>query len=140
MGYPVSVYLRPSSDPLSTSSVVKSEMLKHNYIILFMGSGGRDSAVGIANRYGLDGPGIVSRWKRGFPHPSRPALGPTQAPVKWVPVLSRGVKRPGRGADPHPLLQYRGLKLGRAIPLPVLRDFVACIGRNFTFTFIYGIP
>ena len=38
--------------------------------------GGRDSSVGIATRYGLDGPGIESRWRRDFPHPSRPALGP----------------------------------------------------------------
>ena len=39
---------------------------------------GQDSAVGIANRYGLDGPGIESRWGGGrdSPHPSRPALGP----------------------------------------------------------------
>ena len=51
---------------------------------------GRDSAVGIATRYGLDGPGIESQWGRDFPHPSRPALGPTQPPVQWVPGLSRG--------------------------------------------------
>ena len=37
---------------------------------------GRDSSVGIATRYGLDGPGIESRWRRDFPPPSRPALGP----------------------------------------------------------------
>ena len=51
---------------------------------------GQDSAVGIATRYGLDGPGIESQWGRDFPHPSRPALGPTQPPVEWVPGLSRG--------------------------------------------------
>ena len=36
---------------------------------------GQDSSVGIATRYGLDGPEIESRWGRDFPHPSRPALG-----------------------------------------------------------------
>ena len=35
------------------------------------------SVVGIATGYGLDGPGIESRWGRDFPHLSRPALGPT---------------------------------------------------------------
>jgi hypothetical protein len=38
----------------------------------------------------LDGPGIESRWKRDFPHSTRPALGPTQTPVQRVPSLSRG--------------------------------------------------
>ena len=47
-------------------------------------------AVGIATRYGLDGPEIESRWKRDFPHLSRPSLVPTQPPVQWVPGLSRG--------------------------------------------------
>ena len=53
---------------------------------------GRDSSVGIATHYGLDGPGIESRWGegRGFPHPSTPALGPTQPPVQWVPGLPQG--------------------------------------------------
>jgi hypothetical protein len=52
--------------------------------------GGRESSVGIATRYGLDGPGIESRWGRDFPHPSRPALGPTQPPVQGVWGLSWG--------------------------------------------------
>jgi len=52
---------------------------------------GRDSSVGVGTRYGLDGPGIKSRWGRDFPHRSIPAPGPTQPPIKWVQGLSRGV-------------------------------------------------
>ena len=42
------------------------------------------SSVGIATGYGLDGPGIESRWGRHFLHLSRPALGLTQPPIQWV--------------------------------------------------------
>jgi len=45
---------------------------------------------GIATRYGLDGQVIQSRSWRDFPHPSIPALGPTQPPTQWVPGVSRG--------------------------------------------------
>jgi len=48
------------------------------------------SVVGIASRYGLDGPGIESQWRRDFSQPSRPAMWPTQPPIQWVPGLSRG--------------------------------------------------
>ena len=48
------------------------------------------SVVGRATGYGVDGPGIESRWRRDFPHLSRPALWHTQPPVQWVLALSRG--------------------------------------------------
>jgi hypothetical protein len=56
---------------------------------------GTGSSVGIANGYGLDGPGIESRWGRYFPYLSRPALGPTQPPVQRIPGLSQGYKAAG---------------------------------------------
>jgi hypothetical protein len=38
-----------------------------------------------------------------FTTASRPALGPTQPPIRWVPgALSLGIKRPGREADHSP--------------------------------------
>ena len=49
----------------------------------------RDSAVGIATRYGLDGPGIESRWGRDFLHPATPVLWLNQLPIQWVLCLSR---------------------------------------------------
>ena len=50
---------------------------------------GPGSSVGTATDYGLDGPGSNPGGDEIF-RSSRPALGPTQPPVKWVPVLSRG--------------------------------------------------
>jgi hypothetical protein len=65
---------------------------------------GPGNSVGIVTAYGLDGPGTESRWGREFLHLSRPALRPTQPPVKWGPGLSWGVKC-GRGVTltTHPL-------------------------------------
>jgi len=56
---------------------------------------GWDSAVCIATRYGLEGPGIESQRGRDLPHPSRPALGPTQPPTQRVPGLFLGGKAAG---------------------------------------------
>jgi hypothetical protein len=58
---------------------------------------------GIAQCYRLDDRGFESQQGLGiflFATASRPALGPTQAPIQWVPgALYLGVKLPGREAD-----------------------------------------
>jgi hypothetical protein len=54
----------------------------------------------LQSRYGLDGPGIESWWGQEFPHPSWPALEPTQPPLQWVPGLLPRVKRLGRHPPP----------------------------------------
>jgi hypothetical protein len=51
---------------------------------------GRGSSVGIATHYGLDGRGVESRWGREFPHPSRPAVRPTQPPIQGYWVFAGG--------------------------------------------------
>ena len=58
-----------------------------NYIYICVCGPG--SSVGIANDYGLDGPGSNAGGDEIF-RPSRPALGPIKLPVKRVPGLSRG--------------------------------------------------
>jgi len=65
------------------------------------------SVVGIASRYGMNGPGIESRLGRDFPHLSRPALGSTQPPVQWVTVLYQGSTGRGVALTTHPHLAPR---------------------------------
>jgi len=50
---------------------------------------GPGSSVGIATDYGVDGPESIPGGNEIF-HPSRPVLGPTQPPVKWVLGFSQG--------------------------------------------------
>ena len=65
---------------------------------------GRDIAVGIATRYGLDVPGIESRWETRFSAPVQ--TGPGAHPDSYTMGTGSfpGVKRPGRGVDPPPNL------------------------------------
>jgi hypothetical protein len=61
---------------------------------------------GIGLDYILNDRWLESRQTLGvflFTTVSRPALGPTQPPIQWVPgALSLGVKRPEREADHSP--------------------------------------
>ena len=65
----------------------------------------RDISVGIATRYGLDGPGIESHW--GVARFSAPVqIGPVSHPATYTMNTGSflGVKRPGRGVDNPPHL------------------------------------
>ena len=79
--------------------------------------GGPGSSVGIATNYGLDGPGMESRWGRDFPPVQ---IGPGAHPASCTMGTRSflGVNC-GRGVllTNHPLLAPRSWK-SRAIPLP----------------------
>ena len=66
-----------------------------------MFGGGPGSSVGIATDYGLEGPGIESRWGEIF-RPSRPDLGPPSLLYNGYRVFPGGKVPPGRDADHSP--------------------------------------
>ena len=85
-----------------------SEFLQAVYVSNTLFCAVLNSSVGTTTRYGWTVPGIESRWgRRDYPHPSRPALGHTQPPIRREPSLFRGLKRPGRGVDHTPQLAPR---------------------------------
>jgi len=102
---------------------------------------GPGSVVGIATGFGLDGPGIESRWRARFfpPVQTGPGAHPASCTIGAGPFP--GVKD-GRGVTltPHPLLVPWSRK-GRAIPLLPLwavrpvQSISACTRVTFTFTF-----
>ena len=94
------------------------------YLIIYR-VGQPGCVVGIATRYRLDGAGIESRWEGEILHTCPDRLeGPPSLLYNGYRVFPGGKVRPGREADPSPLLVQRSKK-SRAIPLLSLRAFVA---------------
>ena len=97
---------------------------------------GPGSSVGIATDYGLDGPGIESRWGRDFPplqtgseaHPASCTMGSGSFPAVKC----------GRDVllTTHPLLAPRSWK-GSAIPLPPLWATTRPVTGLLYFTVLY---
>ena len=102
------------------------------YYIPFCGPG---SSVGIATGYGLDGPGIESRWGARFSPPVQ--TGSPSLLYNGYRLFPGGKERPGRDADPSLLLVPWSRK-GRAIPLLPLwavrsvQSLSACTVVHFT--------
>ena len=71
---------------------------------------GRDSSVGIATRYGLDGPGIESRWGAKFSAPVQ--TGPVAYPASCTMGTGSlpGVKSQGVLLSTHPLSSAEVMK------------------------------
>jgi hypothetical protein len=68
-------------------------------------TGSRGSSVSIVTRLRDGRPGFESQQSHGFfflATASRPALGPTQPPIQWAPVVpSPGTKEPPPGREAH---------------------------------------
>jgi hypothetical protein len=114
--------IRPFSTAIRSTSFVNNK-IRHELMR------DRGSSVSIVSGYGLDDRAIEvrspDRDKRIFPLVSvcRPALGPTQPPVQWVPgVPSPGLKR-SRGVTltTHPHLVPRPRMSGSYISSPPKR-------------------
>jgi hypothetical protein len=95
---------------------------------------GRDSSVGIATRYGLDGPG--DRIPLELRYSARVPTGPgaNSAPCKMGTGFPRRLKLPDHGVYHPPHLAPR-LKKEYSYTSTPLWAFIACSRVNFTCTF-----
>ena len=96
---------------------------------------GRDSSVGIATRYGLDGPGIESRWEGRFSAPVQTGPGAHPASYTMGTGSFLGVKRPGSGSD-HPPPSSAEVKEGDLYLYSTSGPSWPVIGWTLSFLFL----
>jgi hypothetical protein len=91
-------------DTFCNVKFVVTQLRDKEFFIVIKFYSGPGSSVGIETGYGLNGSGIVFRWRRNFLHLSRPALGPTYVACCTMSSgsFSGGKKRPGRDAEFSP--------------------------------------
>jgi len=113
------------------------------YLNVTADGSGPGSVVGIATGYGLDGPGSNPGGGEIFrTSPERP-WSPSSLPYNGYRAFPGGKERPGRDADPSPLLVPWSRK-SRAIPLLPLRavrhvqSLSAVQGSTIAFYFTAG--
>ena len=101
------------------------------------------SVVSIATGYGLDGPGIESRWGARFSPPVQTSPGAHSVSCKMATGSFPWVKS-GRGVTltPHPLLVSWAIKITAILLLPLwavrpVQSLSACKRAHFTFTFTF---
>ena len=92
----------------------------------------RDISVGIASRYGLDGPGIESRWGARFSAPVQ--TGPGALPASYT--MGTGsfprINWPGRGVDHPPPFSSEVKERVKLYLYSTSGPLVACYRVNFT--------
>jgi len=86
---------------MDSNSLRFTRNIQNNVVMLCVGKAavGRGSSVGIATGYGLDGPGIESRWGAIFSAPVQTGPGAHPASYTMGTGSFPGLKRPGRGVD-----------------------------------------
>jgi hypothetical protein len=97
----------PSDDnEFLITTIINQAYLFYHFIFPTVG---RDSSVGTATRYGLDGPGIESLWGEVFCTRPDQRRGPPSLQHNGYGVSFSGAKRPGRGVN-HPTLSSSEVK------------------------------
>ena len=94
---------RPGRFPVKFESKceILTYMEEYNKNVKIRNIGGRDSSVGIATRYGLDSPGIETRWRMRFSAPVHTHRRAHASSYTMGTGSFPGLKRPGSGVD-HP--------------------------------------